>query len=78
MIKLEKPQIKKGDRIKPVLTLVVYYGEKPWDGPLNLGDMLDIPPVFRPLFNDQRIHLIQVRDFNGQQFENPVRFPTDR
>ena len=27
----------------PVITVVVYYGEKPWDGALTLHDMLHIP-----------------------------------
>ena len=27
----------------PVITLVVYYGEKPWYGALSLHDMLHIP-----------------------------------
>lgn len=34
--------MKKEDRIKPVVTLVLYYGEKPWDGPESLIDMMSI------------------------------------
>lgn len=38
----------KTDRLHPVFTLVVYYGEKPWDGPLSLkGMMAAMPPVLR-------------------------------
>lgn len=31
--------MKKDDRLVPVITVVVYYGEKPWDGAVSLhGD----------------------------------------
>ncbi|RHO24211.1 hypothetical protein DW212_09645, partial [Eubacterium sp. AM18-10LB-B] len=36
--------MRKEERIHPVFTLVVYYGEKPWDGPRRLKDMMvDMP-----------------------------------
>lgn len=31
---------KKGDKILPVITLVVYFGLKPWDGPISIYEML--------------------------------------
>lgn len=60
----------KTDRIQPVINLVVYYGEKAWDGPRSLSDMMDIPPLFRPLFNDQKFQLLEVRDAGNLKFEN--------
>lgn len=62
--------IAKSDRIKPVITLVIYYGEKEWDGPIYLSDMMDIPPQFKEIYNDQRIHLLQVRTAGQYQFKN--------
>ena len=35
--------IPKGTKIIPTVTLVFYYGSKPWDGPVTVYDMLDIP-----------------------------------
>ena len=35
--------LKKDDRLHPVISLCIYYGEKEWDGPFNLLDMLVIP-----------------------------------
>ncbi len=32
--------LKKEDKITPVITLVVYFGQKPWDGPMSLHEML--------------------------------------
>lgn len=59
------------DKIKPTITLVVYYGEKPWDGPTSLSDMMDIPDAFRPFFNNYSIHLLQVRSVEEYRFQNP-------
>ena len=35
-------RMKKTDKLLPVITIVVYYGEKPWDGAKTLHEMLDI------------------------------------
>ena len=35
--------LRKDDKLIPIITAVVYFGEKPWDGPRSLYDMLDIP-----------------------------------
>ena len=34
--------MKKGDRLLPVVTLVVYYGQEKWDGPMSLHEMLAV------------------------------------
>lgn len=60
----------KTDRLLPVINLVVYYGEKAWDGPSSLSDMMDIPPIFQPLYNDQRLNLLEARSTDGLQFEH--------
>lgn len=59
-----------GDKIKAVVTLVIYYGEEAWDGPTCLSDMMDIPKSFQPLFNNHSIHLLQVRNANKYHFKN--------
>lgn len=33
--------VKKQDRLIPVYTLCLYHGEKPWDGPVKLSDLMD-------------------------------------
>ena len=62
--------ITKYDRIKPVITLVIYYGEKPWDGSMRLRDMMDIPTGFEKYYNDYRIQLLEVRDVAESTFEH--------
>lgn len=32
----------RGDRLLPVITLVVYFGAEPWDGPLSITEMLTV------------------------------------
>ena len=39
-------KMKKTDRLHSVLTICIYYGETPWDGPRSLIDMLEIPDAF--------------------------------
>ena len=62
--------LKRGDRIHPVLTLVVYYEEKEWDGPLALSDMMDVPEKFAPFFNNHAIHLLQMNHAGDYHFKN--------
>lgn len=61
----------KEDRLKPVITLVVYYGKKPWDGARDLHGLLNITEDLEPyldLIENYKIHLLEVRqitDFSG-------------
>ncbi len=49
----------KTDRLTPVITLVIHFGEKPWDGPLSLHEMMEITdPAIKNLVSDYQIHLI--------------------
>lgn len=61
----------KSDRIHPIITLIFYYGESPWDGPVTLsGMMTDIPEELRPFFSDYKINLVQILDSGHYQFYN--------
>jgi hypothetical protein len=62
-------RMKATDKFVPVITLVVYYGEKPWDGALSLHDILDIPKGMEQFVNDYKIILIEARD-NNLKFHN--------
>ena len=49
----------KGDKMLPVITLVVYFGSKPWDGPMCLHEMLDVDDShILQYVEDYKIHLI--------------------
>ncbi len=59
------------DRLHPILTLVVYYGENPWDGPLCLRDMItEMPKPIGDMFSDYRMNLVQICDSERYDFRN--------
>ena len=44
--------------------IVVYYGEKPWDGAVSLHAMLDISEVLKAFVNDYKILFVEARENN--------------
>lgn len=44
----------------PVVTLVLYFGDKRWTAPLHLRDALSIPEPLIPFVNDYRVHLYEI------------------
>ncbi len=63
--------MKKTDRLHPVISLCVYYGENPWDGPRCLMDMLEVPDEIRPLVSDYRMNLTELRTSGALKFSDP-------
>lgn len=53
-------QFAKTDHLMPVITLVIYYGLKPWDGPRNLSDMFVAPASFKKFAGNYPMHLVEV------------------
>ena len=62
--------MKKTDRLHPVISLCVYYGEDSWDGPFCLVDMLEVPEKIKPLVADYKMNLLQLRTSETLQFHN--------
>lgn len=54
-------RMKKTDRFMPVISVVVYYGDKAWDGATSLCEMLDIPEKVARYVNDYKILLVEAR-----------------
>ena len=67
----------KADYINGIVSLVIYYGKEPWDGPMDLYEMLDleeIPNEMRHLMNHYPIHVLEVRRFkNTEWFQTDLR-----
>ena len=61
--------MRKEDKFLPVVTVVIYYGEKSWDGARDLHGVLSIPEEIRPFVGNYPMHLVEVVD-NNLQFEN--------
>lgn len=54
--------IHKGEKFLPVVSVVFYYGEKPWDGPVTLEEMIDLPEGFEELkefLPTYKMHLVE-------------------
>lgn len=71
---LRDPRDEKGNRIKrnpryPVVTLVLYYGEKHWKRPLNLKGNLDvdIPEELDQLVDDYKMNLFEISFLTEEQ-----------
>lgn len=68
---------RKNDRLKPVITFVLYSGEEPWNGSTSLHEMLDftdIPERLREMTSDYRINVIEIRRMeNTEVFQTDVR-----
>lgn len=54
-------RMKKTDKFTPVITITVYYGEKPWDGATSLHGMLKIPEKMKSYVNDYKMLLVEAR-----------------
>lgn len=51
------------DRLQPVITLILYCGERPWDGATSLKEMLDLsrlPEEMKEYVADYPIHILDV------------------
>lgn len=62
-------RMKKSDKFTPVITMIVYYGEKPWDGAVSLHEILNIPEGLKAFVNDYKILLVEARE-NNLTFHN--------
>ena len=61
----------KGDRLHPIITIVIYYDEKPWDGAQSLKEMIgDMPSEVSGVFSDYRMNLLQVKESSQYHFDN--------
>ena len=64
-------RMKRTDKFIPVITIVIYYGEKEWDGAKCLKDMLAISDEVDNYVNDYQMNLVEVRkgslSFHNQQ-----------
>ena len=68
--------LSENDRLIPVFTLVIYYGEKPWDGPKNLQDLPDIPPEleeYRDKLADYKINLLDIHSMDPEIYSGELK-----
>ncbi len=65
--------VPKGTKILPTVTVVFYTGSRPWDGPVNVYDMLDIPEDMKEWMRgtapDYRMNLIDARHMSDEEID---------
>ena len=68
--------LKKEDKIAGIITLTVYFGDRPWDGPRCLHEMLSIDDKeILKLIPDYRINLIDPHEINNsEKFMSDFRY----
>ncbi len=60
----------KTDKILPIITLTIYFGTEPWDGPLSMREMYDInDSKLLDFVPDYRVQLIQPMTLSEDDFE---------
>lgn len=69
--------MKKDEKFQPVVNLVVYFGEEPWQGPRTLYKLLDFGgenEKLRPYINDYKLNLFDYHDYDSfEQFHSELR-----
>lgn len=64
-------KMSKETKLMPIFTLVLYTGERKWDGPRRLYDMLDLDQAIIPYVSDYHINLIDVGHDAERNFRTP-------
>ena len=67
---LKKKKRRKKLRLEPVMTSVIYYGEKPWSGPKCLSDMMKIPKEYQGMINDWDARIIDIKNIDVELFQD--------
>ena len=44
----------------PVISLILYFGDKPWGKSRSLYDAIEVPEEFRPFVNDYKINVFEI------------------
>lgn len=64
-------KMRKEDRLHPTISIVLYYSEKSWDGPMCLKDMIvEMPEEMERIFSDYKMNLVQIRESEQYTFHN--------
>ena len=67
--------LKKEDKLMPVITLVVYFGDRDWDGAKSIHEMLSVDNVeLLSYVPDYKINLIEPAKISDENFD---KFKTD-
>ncbi len=61
----------KEDRLTPIMTIILYYGEEPWEGPRSFHEMLrDMPEKFKEYIPNCRLNIVELNSDKRYDFHN--------
>lgn len=63
-------KVEKGTKITPIITVVFYTGETPWDGPHSLHEMMDMDENVKKYVPDYPLYVIDVGHDETLDFKN--------
>ena len=64
----------------PVVTLVLYFGEKRWDSPRSLLERLEIPEELKPYVSDYKVNIFEIAWLSEDQvklFQSDFKYVAD-
>ena len=61
---------RKGDKLIPVITAVIYFGSEKWDAPMSIHEMLDVDERLLPFIPNYRINLIAPANIEDGDFDS--------
>ena len=67
---LKQLKNKKLKRLMPQIMIIIYTGDKKWEGPLKLSDYFEIPEELKPYFNDWKIYLVDVKEIDTSKIKD--------
>ena len=56
-----------GQKIAPVISVVMYYGKGKWTGPRTLYDMLNIPDELKKYVSDYKLNIIEIATLSDEE-----------
>ena len=65
-----RKSLRKGEKLHATISIVMYYGEKTWDGPRNLHDLLEIPAGMEKLLPSYPMNFIEIQN-ERRKFKDP-------
>ena len=63
--------------IIPVVTMILYFGDRRWKKPISLKDCLNIPPGLLPYFSDYKLNIFEIAwlsDDTVSKFKSDFKF----
>lgn len=72
MVRFWERQIKDSAPLMPVMPLVIYHGERAWNGPVDFHSLLQAPTALQPYLPDFRFHLSDFSHLSDETIKGEI------